>query len=72
MTNTLIIMESPTKTKAVEKYLGDGYLVLSSEGHIRNLSTKDEYSLGVDIETFEPTYKMERGKKELVKKIKRS
>ncbi|WP_425380266.1 type I DNA topoisomerase [Spiroplasma endosymbiont of Stenodema calcarata] len=63
-------MESPTKTKAVEKYLGDGYLVLSSEGHIRNLSTKGEFGLGVDIETFEPTYKMERGKKKLVKKLK--
>ncbi|WP_424526809.1 type I DNA topoisomerase [Spiroplasma endosymbiont of Glossina fuscipes fuscipes] len=70
MANTLVIMESPTKTKAVEKYLGDGYLVLSSEGHIQNLSTKGEYGLGVDIETFEPTYKMERGKKELVKKLK--
>ncbi len=70
MANTLVIMESPTKTKAVEKYLGDGYLVLSSEGHIRNLSTKGEYGMGVDIETFEPTYKMERGKKELVKKLK--
>ncbi len=63
MAQTLVIMESPTKTKAVEKYLGENYLVLSSEGHNRNLSTKGEYGLGVDIKTFEPSYKMERGKK---------
>ncbi|MFU0252373.1 type I DNA topoisomerase [Spiroplasma sp. Moj] len=70
MAQTLVIMESPTKTKAVEKYLDENYLVLSSEGHIRNLSTKGEYGLGVDIKTFEPSYKMERGKKEIVKKLK--
>ena len=70
MAGTLVILESPTKTKAVAKYLGEGYTVLSSEGHIRNLSTKGEFGLGVDIITFEPTYKIERGKKEKVKELK--
>ncbi|AGM25793.1 DNA topoisomerase I [Spiroplasma syrphidicola EA-1] len=70
MSNTLVIMESPTKTKAVQKYLGEGFIVLSSEGHIRNLATTGEFGLGVDINTFEPKYKMERNKKELVKELK--
>lgn len=70
MAEILVIMESPTKTKAVEKYLGEKYKVLSSEGHIRNLSTKGDLGLGVDLISFDPFYKMERGKKDLIKLLK--
>jgi DNA topoisomerase-1 len=50
----LVIVESPTKSKTLEKFLGEGYKVLSSYGHIRDLP---KGSLGVDIENdFQPKY----------------
>ena len=47
MIENLVIVESPAKAKTIEKFLGDGYTVKSSFGHIRDLEKKD---LGVDIE----------------------
>ncbi len=50
----LVIVESPTKVKTIKKYLGDGYEVASSKGHIRDLPQKD---IGIDIKNnFEPKY----------------
>ena len=46
----LVIVESPSKSKTIEKYLGKDYKVLSSKGHIRDLATKGKYGLGVDSE----------------------
>ena len=46
----LVIVESPSKSKTIEKYLGKDFEVLSSKGHIRDLSTKGKYGLGVDLE----------------------
>ena len=57
MAKYLVIVESPSKCKPIEKYLGGDYKVLSSKGHIRDLSTKGKYGLGVDIEdNFNPDY----------------
>ncbi|WP_381415372.1 type I DNA topoisomerase [Spiroplasma endosymbiont of Anurida maritima] len=67
----LVILESPTKTKAVEKYLGPGYTVVSSEGHVRNLSTKGEHGLGVDLNNFTPLYKVIHGKGKKVKELQK-
>ena len=54
MTKSLIILESPNKIKAYETYLGKGYKVIASSGHIKDLPSK---SLGIDIEHgFEPKY----------------
>ena len=51
---TLVIVESPTKAKALRKYLGAGYVVSASMGHVRDLPLKQ---LGVDVEAgFRPTY----------------
>ena len=47
MIENLVIVESPAKAKTIEKFLGNGYTVKSSFGHIRDLEKKD---LGVDIE----------------------
>ncbi|MFC1633179.1 type I DNA topoisomerase, partial [Patescibacteria group bacterium] len=53
MTN-LVIVESPTKAKTIKRFLGKGYTVKSSYGHIRDLPKKE---MGIDIENdFEPTY----------------
>ena len=46
----LVIVESPSKSKTIEKYLGSEYKVVSSKGHIRDLATKGKYGLGVEIE----------------------
>ena len=67
----LVIVESPAKSKTIEKYLGGDYKVLSSKGHIRDLSTTGKYGLGVDVENdFEPTYEIIKGKKKDVKFLK--
>lgn len=51
---TLVIVESPTKAKTIQKFLGKGYEVLSSFGHVRDLPKNE---LGVDVEkNFEPRY----------------
>lgn len=68
----LVIVESPSKSKTIEKYLGSGYKVVSSKGHIRDLATKGKYGLGVDIEEhFLPTYEIIKGKKKLVTDLKK-
>ena len=68
----LVIGESPSKSKTIEKYLGKGYKVVSSKGHIRDLATKGKYGLGVDIEdNFLPTYEIIKGKKKMVSDLKK-
>ena len=68
----LVIVESPSKSKTIEKYLGKGYKVVSSKGHIRDLATKGKYGLGVDIEdNFLPTYEIIKGKKKMVSDLKK-
>lgn len=66
--DNLVIVESPAKAKTIEKFLGAGYTVKSSFGHIRDLSKKD---LGVDIEdNFTPIYEISPEKKSVVKELK--
>ena len=68
----LVIVESPAKSKTIEKYLGSDYKVLSSKGHIRNLATVGKYGFGIDIENnFTPTYEIIRGKKKDVTALKK-
>ena len=67
----LVIVESPAKSKTIEKYLGSDYKVVSSKGHIRDLATKGKEGLGVDIENnFKPTYVISKDKKDVVKSLK--
>ena len=72
MSKNLVIVESPTKTKAIEKYLGNDYKVVSSKGHIRDLSTKGKFGFGVDLENnFEPKYEPIKGKKKDIEALKK-
>ena len=72
MGKNLVIVESPTKVKSISKYLGNNYVVSSSKGHIRDLSTKGQYGLGVDIENhFKPDYKTIKGKKSVIDELKK-
>ena len=67
----LVIVESPSKSKTIEKYLGKDYKVVSSKGHIRDLATKGKEGLGVDVENnFKPTYEVSKDKKDVVKQLK--
>ncbi len=59
----LVIVESPSKSHTIEKYLGNDYKVLSSMGHIRDLKTTGKYGLGVDLDdNFKPNYEIIKGK----------
>ena len=67
----LVIVESPAKSKTIEKYLGKNYKVVSSVGHIRDLATTGKYGLGIDIENdFKPTYEPMKDKKKVIKELK--
>ena len=65
----LVIVESPAKAKTIEKYLGSGYKVTASMGHLRDLPKS---KMGVDIENgFEPQYIPVRDKRELIQELKK-
>ena len=68
----LVIVESPSKSKTIEKYLGKDYKVTSSKGHICDLATKGKEGLGVDIDhDFAPTYEISKDKADVVKALKK-
>ena len=67
MAENLVIVESPAKAKTIEKFLGPGYKVASSFGHISDLPSKN---LGIDVEgSFEPKYEVSADKKTVVKNL---
>ncbi|MCO5249840.1 MAG: type I DNA topoisomerase [Candidatus Kapabacteria bacterium] len=66
---SLVIVESPSKAKTIEKILGSDFLVTSSVGHIRDLPKKD---MGIDIENgFKPTYEVSQDKQKVVTELKK-
>ena len=72
MAKNLVIVESPSKSKTIEKYLGKDYKVVSSKGHIRDLATTGKLGLGVDIEHgFKPTYIPIKGKSSVISSLKK-
>ncbi|MFQ5862312.1 MAG: type I DNA topoisomerase [Candidatus Brocadiales bacterium] len=68
MPKQIVIVESPTKAKTINKFLGESFVVRSSMGHVRDLPVK---KLAVDIEKdFEPEYRIIPKRKEMVKSLK--
>ena len=68
----LVIVESPSKSKTIEKYLGKDYKVTSSKGHICDLATRGKEGLGVDVDkNFETAYVISKDKKEVVDDLKK-
>lgn len=66
----IIIVESPSKSKTIESYMGSEYKVVSSLGHIRDLATSGKDGLGIDVENdFKPNYTTIKGKQALVKEL---
>ncbi len=66
---TLLIVESPAKGKTIEKYLGKGYTVAASMGHLIDLP-KSRLAIDVEAGTFEPEYITVRGKAKILKDLK--
>ena len=65
----LVIVESPAKAKTIQKYLGSGYEVVASMGHVRDLPKS---KLGVDTENdFKPMYMDMKGKEDVIKELKK-
>ncbi|MBR4627716.1 MAG: type I DNA topoisomerase [Ruminococcus sp.] len=65
----LVMVESPAKAKTIQKYLGPGYEVIASMGHIRDLPKS---KMGVDTEhDFEPQYTDMKGKEDVIKELKK-
>jgi len=70
MAKALVIVESPTKAKTINKYLGKDFIVKASLGHIKDLPKKD---LAVDVDHgFEPHYEVIEGKKKLIAELKQA
>ncbi len=70
MNENLVIVESPAKAKTIEKFLGKGFRVVSSFGHIRDLSKKN---LGIDVEKdFSPTYEIPKEKARVVSELRKA
>ena len=66
----LIIVESPSKAKTIQKYLGDEYTVMASSGHVSDLPQK---TLGIDIQNnFEPMYEVNPDKKDTIKRLQQA
>ena len=69
MAKNLLIVESPAKAKTIKKFLGTGYEVIASQGHVRDLPKS---SMGIDVDNdFEPKYITIRGKGDLIAALKR-
>ena len=72
MAKNLVIVESPSKSRTIEKYLGKDYKVTASMGHIRDLATSGKYGLGVDVENdFKTTYEAVDAKKKVISQLKK-
>ncbi|HEY3229963.1 MAG TPA: type I DNA topoisomerase [Roseiflexaceae bacterium] len=70
MADKLVIVESPAKARTIQKYLGRGFRVEASMGHVRDLPKSD---LGVDIDRdFEPVYEVAKGKEKIVAALRKS
>ncbi len=68
----LVIVESPSKSKTIEKYLGGDFKVVSSKGHIRDLATSGKFGLGIDLDNdFKPNYIAIKGKSKTITELKK-
>ena len=64
----LVIVESPAKAKTINKYLGDGYVVKASMGHVRDLPSK---GMGVNLKTFVPDYEVLESRSKVISELKK-
>ncbi len=73
MAKSLVIVESPAKAKTIKSYLGEGYEVEASVGHVVDLSDKTHGRLGVDLDNgFKPDYAVIKGKQKVLDSLRKS
>ena len=71
MSKNLVIVESPAKAKTIEKFLGDDFHVLSSQGHIRDIEGQGKNSLGIDFKHgYAPNYVVDSSKEHLIQTLR--
>lgn len=68
MSSKLVIVESPAKAKTIARYLGKGYEVTASKGHVRDLPSS---KFGINLDTLEPEYTILDGKEKVVSELKK-
>ena len=69
MSKNLVIVESPTKAKTIGKYLGKDFVVMSSQGHIRDIDGVGKNSMGIDFANgYAPNYVIDSHKTQLDRK----
>ena len=72
MSKNLVIVESPAKAKTIEKFLGNDYHVLSSQGHIRDIGPLGKNSMGIDFENgYQPNYVIDTHKQHLLDQLEK-
>ena len=72
MSKNLVIVESPAKAKTIEKYLGEDYHVLSSQGHIRDIEGAGKNNIGIDFEhDYRPNYVISPQKEHILDELRR-
>ena len=72
MSKNLVIVESPAKAKTIEKFLGNDYHVLSSQGHIRDIEALGKNSMGIDFaHGYQPNYVIDEHKQHLIDQLAR-
>lgn len=73
MSKNLVIVESPAKAKTIEKFLGEDYHVLSSQGHVRDISGVKNNSIGIDFaHDYAPHYAIEPGKIKIIDSLRKA
>ena len=71
MSKNLVIVESPAKAKTIEKFLGNDYHVLSSQGHVRDIEPLGKNSMGIDFEhNYQPNYVIDAHKEALISQLR--
>ena len=72
MSKNLVIVESPAKAKTIEKFLGNDYHVLSSQGHVRDIEPVGKNSMGIDFaHGYKPNYAIDPHKEHLIEQLRR-
>ncbi len=73
MSKNLIIVESPAKAKTIEKFLGQDYHVLSSQGHVRDITSNGKNSIGIDFQhNYAPHYTIEPSKTKIIDNLRKA
>lgn len=66
MKKSIIFLESTTKKKTIQTFLGSNYIIFATGGHLQELKKTGMYNLGIDLTNFTPAYEVIQEKKKLI------